>query len=69
MVDDNNVISEDAKTIMQTVAMAFKFYKAAGFNEIYAFELAKDFQHELLIAEAFDELTTFEGDESTLDDL
>jgi hypothetical protein len=68
-VDDNNVISEDAKTVMQTVAMAFKFYKAAGFNEIYAFELAKDFQHELLIAEAFDELTTFEGDESELDDL
>lgn len=68
-MDDNNVISEDAKTVMQTVAMAFKFYKAAGFNEIYAFELAKDFQHELLTAEAFDELTTFEGDESELDDL
>ena len=68
-MDDNNVISEDAKTVMQTVAMAFKFYKAAGFNEVYAFELAKDFQHELLIAEAFDELTTFEGDESEFDDL
>lgn len=68
-MEDNNVISEDAKTVMQTVAMAFKFYKAAGFNEVYAFELAKDFQHELLIAEAFDELTTFEGDESEFDNL
>lgn len=69
MVDDNNVISEDAKTVMQTVAMAFKFYKAAGFNEIYAFELAKDFQHELLIAEAFDEIESLGEDDLTVDDL
>ena len=68
-MDDNNVISEDAKTVMQTVAMAFKFYKAAGFSEIYAFELAKDFQHELLIAEAFDEIESLGEDDLTVDDL
>lgn len=68
-MDDNSVIGEDAKTVMQTVAMAFKFYKAAGFSEIYAFELAKDFQHELLTAEAFDEIESLGEDDLTVDDL
>lgn len=60
---DVDRISEDFKTIMQTVAMAYKVYRAAGMSEIHAFEMARSMQSDLLIAPILGE------DDFTIDNL
>lgn len=62
-MDDNIQISGDAKTVMQTVAMAYKVYRAAGMSEAHAFEMARGMQTDLLMSSILGE------DDLTVDDL
>lgn len=62
-MDDYADISEYTKTVMQTVALAYKVYRTAGMSESHAFEMARGMQTDLLISPVLGE------DDLTVDDL